>query len=267
MLLAVDIGNTNIVFAAHDGESWVHHWRVQTVKEKMPDEYGLLFHAFLREAAFDTVEFEQVVLGSVVPPVTWKIEQMLQKQTGRTPLVISHLVETGLTFRVKNPAEVGADLIADAVAAYARFGGACISVDFGTATTFVAVSDRAEFLGVAIAPGANLMAASLAGGTSQLPQIALELPESAIGTDTVSALSAGIMLGYLGLIERLITRIRQEMAERGIAGPIPVVATGGLGPFIAPLTACFEVYDPWHTLNGMRLIALRNSESRECERS
>jgi len=259
MLLAVDIGNTNIVFAVHDEDSWHHHWRVQTVKEKMPDEYGLLFNAFLHEAGLDATKFDHVVLSSVVPPVTWKLERMLQKQTGRAPLLISHQIETGLTFCVKNPAEVGADLIADAVAAYARFGGACISVDFGTATTFVSVSDRAEFLGVAIAPGANLMAASLAGGTSQLPQIALELPESAIGTDTISALSAGIMLGYMGLVERLIARIRTEMMQRGIPGPIPVVATGGLGQFIAPMTACFDVYDPWHTLNGMRLIALRNA--------
>lgn len=259
MLLAVDIGNTNIVFAVHDGASWRHHWRVQTVKEKMPDEYGLLFRAFLQEAALDTKVFEHVVLSSVVPPVTWKIERMLYKQTGLVPLLISHLVDTGLSFRVKNPAEVGTDLIADAVAAYARFKSACISVDFGTATTFVAVSDQAEFLGVAIAPGANLMAAALAGGTSQLPQIALELPSSAIGTDTISALSAGIMLGYLGLVERLIARIRAEMLQRGIPGPVPVIATGGLGQFIAPMTDCFDVYDPWLTLNGMRLIALRNA--------
>ncbi len=259
MLLAVDIGNTNIVFAVHDGESWRHHWRVQTVKEKMPDEYGLLFRAFLHEAALDATVFEHVVLSSVVPPVTWKIERMLQKQTGQTPLFVDHQVDTGLTFRVKNPAEVGGDLIADAVAAYARFRGACISVDFGTATTFVAVSDKAEFLGVAIAPGANLMAASLAGGTSQLPQIALEMPESAIGTDTISALSAGIMLGYIGLVERLITRIRAEMLARGVVGPVSVAVTGGLGQFIAPMTDCFDIYDPWLTLNGMRLIALRNA--------
>lgn len=259
MLLAVDIGNTNIVFAVHDGESWRHHWRVQTVKEKMPDEYGLLFRAFLHEAALDATVFEHVVLSSVVPPVTWKIERMLQKQTGQAPLFVDHQVDTGLTFRVKNPAEVGGDLIADAVAAYERFRGACISVDFGTATTFVSVSDKAEFLGVAIAPGANLMAASLAGGTSQLPQIALEMPESAIGTDTISALSAGIMLGYIGLVERLITRIRAEMLARGVVGPVSVAVTGGLGQFIAPMTDCFDIYDPWLTLNGMRLIALRNA--------
>lgn len=259
MLLAVDIGNTNIVFAVHEGDAWHHHWRVQTVKEKMPDEYGLLFDAFLRETALSAASFEHVVLSSVVPPVTWKIERMLQKHTGHKPLIINHHIDTGLTFRVKNPAEVGADLIADAVAAYDRFRGACISVDFGTATTFVAVSDKAEFLGVAIAPGANLMAASLAGGTSQLPQIALELPESAIGTDTVSALSAGIMLGYLGLVEGLIARIREEMAGMGITARIPVSATGGLGQFIAPMTKCFDVYEPWLTLDGMRLIALRNA--------
>lgn len=261
MLLAVDIGNTNIVFGLHDGTLWSHHWRVQTVKEKMPDEYGLLFRAFVQEAGLGAADFDHVALSSVVPPVTWKIERMLQKQTGKTPLLIDYQVDAGLTFRVKNPAEVGGDLIADAVAAYDRFKGACISVDFGTATTFVAISDQAEFLGVAIAPGANLMAASLAGGTSQLPQIALEMPASAIGTDTISALSAGIVLGYVGLVERLITRIRAEMLARGVAGPIPVVMTGGLGQFIAPMTDCFDVYDPWLTLDGMRLIALRNAKT------
>ncbi len=253
MLLAVNVGNTNIVFGIHDGARWAHLLRVHTVKEKMPDEYGLLFRNFLREVGLETARFAPVVMSSVVPALTWKLEAMLERYTAQKPLVISHQVECGLTFRVKNPAEVGADLICDAVAAYHYTDGACLAVDCGTATSFVAVSAQAEFLGVAIAPGANLMSAALALNTAQLPQIALTQPASAIGTDTVSALSAGIVLGYVGMVERIIDCMAAEMAA-----PVTVVATGGLGRFIQPLTERLAVYNEWLTLDGMRLIALRN---------
>ena len=152
-----------------------------------------------------------------------------------------------------NPIEVGADLIANAVAAYERFHDACIVVDFGTATTFTAVSAAAEFLGVAIAPGVNLAASALAGGTAQLPLTALTPPPRAIGTNTIHAIQSGVVLGYVGLVEGMIDRIRAELREDA-----PVVATGGLSRLIAPLTDRFSDIDPWLTLDGIRLIALRN---------
>jgi len=252
MLLAIDIGNTNVVFGVHDGESWLHHWRVRTVREKMPDEYGVLVRSLLSEASLRMVDFDRLVLASVVPPLTGRMEEMLSEQTCVEPLVVSHVVDTGLTFAVDNPSEVGADLIANAVAAYTRTQRACIVVDFGTATTFTAVSSDAVFLGVAIAPGMNLAASALAGGTAQLPQIRLAAPASAIGTNTISAIQSGVLLGYVGLVEGMIDRFRSE-----IMGDVAVIATGGLSSLIAHLTDRFSDVDPWLTLDGIRLIGER----------
>ncbi|MBN1873850.1 MAG: type III pantothenate kinase [Anaerolineae bacterium] len=267
MLLAVDIGNTNIVFGIHDGIDWLNHWRIRTVRDKMPDEYAVLFREFLREAGQARVQmqasgqlpafgytFDQVVLSSVVPPLTGRMEEMLTAQTGIQPLIVNHKINTGLRFAVDNPQEVGADLIANAVAAYERFHTACIAVDFGTATTFTAVSADAVFLGVAIAPGVNLAAAALAGGTAQLPQIQIAPPPNPIGTNTVHAIQSGIVLGYVGLIEAIIKRFCEQIGH-----DVPVAATGGLARLIAPLTQRFAVVDEWLTLEGVRLIALRNA--------
>ncbi len=260
MFLAVDIGNTNVVFGAHDGERWVRHWRARTVAEKMPDEYAVLFRAFLRAEGLEAAVFEQVVLSSVVPPLTGALRGMLAAETGVQPLVVSHAIETGLGFAVRNPAEVGADLIANGVAAYQRFGRACIAVDFGTATTFSAISDEADFLGVAIAPGLNLAASALAGQTAQLPQIYLSAPARVVGTDTISALQAGLVGGYVGLVEGLIDRIRAELGES-----VPVIATGGLSSLIVPLTDRFTARDPWLTLEGLRIIGARNASGGSIE--
>jgi len=252
MLLAIDIGNTNVVFGVHDGASWLHHWRVRTVREKMPDEYGVLLRALLSEAGLRMADFDRIVLASVVPPLTGRMEEMLADQTTVEPLVVGHEVDTGLAFAVDNPAEVGADLIANAVAAYERVGQACVVVDFGTATTFTAVSREAAFLGVAIAPGMNLAASALAGGTAQLPQIRLAAPEAAIGTNTIHAIRSGVLLGYVGLVEGMIDRFRGE-----IGGDVTVLATGGLSSLIAHLTDRFSTVDPWLTLDGIRLIGER----------
>ncbi len=253
MLLAVDAGNTNIVFGIHDGETWLHHWRIRTVRDKMPDEYGVLFRDFIHETGLPLKDFDQIVLSSVVPPLTGTLCEMLLARTGREPLVVGHRIATGLTFRVDNPAEVGADLIADAVAAYDRFHTACVVVDFGTATTFTAVSAQAEFMGVAIAPGLRLAASALAGGTAQLPQIALTPPSCAIGVNTIHSIQSGIVFGYVGLVESMVDRIRAELDASA-----PVIATGGLSRMIAPLTNRFREIDQWLTLDGIRLIALRN---------
>lgn len=254
MLLAVDIGNTNVVFGVHDGKGWMHHWRVRTVRDKMADEYGVLLRALLREADLSMQDFDRIAIASVVPPLTGRVEEMIADQSSVIPLVINHGVETGLDFAVDNPAEVGADLIANAVAAYHRAKGACVIVDFGTATTFTAVSETATFLGVAIAPGVNLAASALAGGTAQLPQIRLTVPERAIGTNTVHAIQSGVLLGYVGLVSSMIDRLQAE-----IGTPSQVLATGGLSSVIAPMTERFSQIDPWLTLDGVRLIGERNA--------
>lgn len=257
MLLAVNVGNTNIVFGIHDGERWLRHWRVRTVREKMPDEYGVLFRDFLRDAGIALEALEQAAISSVVPPITDRMEEMLVTQTGVAPLIISAAVKTGLTFAIDNPAELGADLIADGVAAYERVQDACIVVDFGTATTFSAVAADATYLGVAIAPGINMAMSALAGGTAQLPQIRLSAPPNPIGTNTVHSIQSGIVLGYVGMVESLIARFQEQMGV-----PAQALATGGLARLIAPLTSCFSVSDEWLTLDGIRLIALMNKNGK-----
>jgi len=253
MLLAIDIGNTNIIFGVHDGQTWRYCWRAQTVPAKMPDEYGTLLRSFFRDVGLTPADLRQTIISSVVPALTGKFQEVLARQQFPAPVLVNHTTATMLHFVVGDPAEVGADLIADAAAAYARFGAACIIVDFGTATTFTAVSARAEFMGVAIAPGLNLAASVLAGGTAQLPNIALAAPPHAIGTNTVDSIRSGVVLGYVGLVEGLVARIRAELG-----GEAHVIATGGLSRLIAPLTTCFDAVDVDLTLEGIRLIAERH---------
>lgn len=257
MLLAVDVGNTNVVFGVHDGAVWRHHWRVRTVREKMADEYGVLFRSLLREAGLGMSDFDRISIASVVPPLTGRIEEMLAAETTVVPLVINHTTVTGLGFAVDNPAELGADLIANAIAAHDRLQDACIVVDFGTATTFTAVSSDAVLLGVAIAPGMNLAASALSGETAQLPQVRLVAPSKAIGTNTVHSIQSGVLLGYVGLVEGMIGRFQAEMTPLTKDGEARAIATGGLSSIIAPLTERFSVVDPWLTLDGVRLIGER----------
>jgi type III pantothenate kinase len=252
MLLAVDIGNTNVVFGAHDGLAWRHHWRVRTVRDKMADEYGVLFRTLLREVDLTLSDFDRIVIASVVPPLTGRLEEIFADYTSVTPLIVGPATVPGLRFAVDNPAEVGADLMANAIAAYDRIHDACIVVDFGTATTFTAVSSDAVLLGVAIAPGMNLAASALSGGTAQLPQIRLTPPPRAIGTNTIHSVQSGVMFGYVGLVEGMIRRFRDQMRSEAA-----VIATGGLSSVIAPLTTSFSLVDPWLTLDGIRLIGER----------
>ena len=253
MLLAIDIGNTNVLFGIHHAGQWVAHWRIRTVRDKMPDEYAVLFKEFLRDQGVQLTDIRQVILSSVVPPLTGVFRELCHRYVSHPPLVLGPGVRTGLNIRTDNPAEVGADLIANGVAAYDRFRDNCIVVDFGTATTFSAVAKPGEFLGVAIAPGLGLAADALAGRTAQLPRVYLEAPPAAIGKNTVHSMQSGLVFGYVGLTEGLIRRLRGELG-----GQARVIATGGLAEIIAPLTEQIEVVEPWLTLEGLRLIAERN---------
>ncbi|TFG71384.1 MAG: type III pantothenate kinase [Anaerolineales bacterium] len=253
MLLAVDVGNTNIVFGVYDKDRWIYDWRIRTIRDKMPDEYGIMLISLLREVGLSMQSFDTIALCSVVPPLTGYLEEMFALYTPIIPVVINHTSQTGLTFAVDNPAEVGADLLADAVAAYDHFHDACVVVDFGTATTFTAISASAQFLGVAIAPGVKLAASALSGGTAQLPLVRLSAPAKAIGTNTTHAIQSGVLLGYVSLVEGMLDRFAQELNFAG-----RIVATGGFSAVIAPLTHKFALVDPLLTLDGIRLIAEKN---------
>ncbi len=253
MLLAIDIGNTNIVFGVHNGETWSHHWRVQTVRKRMPDEYAVLFRDFLSEAGLTLRDIDRSVLSSVVPPLTRGIAEMVASRTGHAPVVVSAALDLGIRIVTDQPERVGSDLIANAVAGYQRARGNCIVVDFGTATTFTAVAEPGELRGVAIAAGLNTTADALVGHTAQLPQIELIPPPSVIGRNTIHAMQAGLVLGHLAMVEGLVTRFKREL------GTARVIATGGLSSVLGPHTDCFDEIEPWLTLDGLRLIALRNS--------
>jgi type III pantothenate kinase len=252
MLLAIVIGNTNIVFGVHDGQIWAHQWRVQTVRERMPDEYAVQFRQFLQEAGLAMENIDRTILSSVVPQLTQGLVEMVSSRTGRKPLVVNSKLNLGIAIRTDQPERVGTDLIADAVAAYDRFRANCIVVDFGTATTFTAVAEPGELLGVAIGAGLNVTVNALVSRTAQLPHIELAPPPSVIGRNTVHAMQAGLVIGYVCMIEGMLDRIRAAL------GSAQVIATGGLSKVIAPLTDCFDAVDPWLTLDGLRLIAERN---------
>ncbi len=253
MLLAVDIGNTNIVFGVHTQDQWLHHWRIQTVRDRMPDEYAALFRDLLGEADLDLTGFKSAIISSVVPPLTQGFREMIALRTGRTPLILDAGTKTGIEIRTERPEEVGSDLIANAVAAYDRFKTNCVAVDFGTATTFTAIAEPGALMGVSISAGLQAIVDALVGHTSQLPQIELAPPPSVIGRNTVHSMQSGLVLGYVSLIEGLIDRIRREL------GHAKVIATGGLAQTVAPLTDRFNAVDPWLTLEGLRLVSERHA--------
>jgi type III pantothenate kinase len=253
MLLCVDIGNTNIVLGLWEDDGWLAHWRVRTTRDQMPDEYAVLLNALFRDAGHDLQRVGRVVLSSVVPPLTTTFTELFSRFVSAGTLVVGPGVRTGLRIRIDNPVELGADLVSNAVAAYERFGRACVIVDFGTATTFSAVSAEGDFMGVSIAPGLGVAAEALASRTAQLPRVSLVPPPAAIGKNTVHSMQSGLVLGYVGLVEGLIERIQAELG-----GDARVIATGGLSSVLAPLTKRIDAVDPWLTLEGLRLISERN---------
>lgn len=255
MLLAIEIGNSNIVLGVHDSDRWANTWRVQTVRERMPDEYAVMFRTFLREANLTFDQLDQTVVSSVVPQLTIGLCDMIAQRTGHPPVVVSSRIQTGIRINVDYPESVGADRIADAVAAYDRFRSTCIVVDFGTATAFTIVAEPGEMIGAVIAAGLGITANALTSRTAQLPQVELVPPPSVIGRNTIHSMQAGLVLGHLSMVEGLVSRIKVEV------GSAHVIATGGLARVLAPHTHCFNLVDPLLTLDGLRLIAKRNPQS------
>jgi type III pantothenate kinase len=253
LLLCIDIGNTNLVFGIWDGTTWRARYRVRTVHDKMADEYAMMLKNLLHESNLELKSVSEVVIGSGVPQLKSVFQDLFNRYIGVKPLILGPGIKTGISIRIDNPGELGADLVADAVAAYDRFKKACIVVDFGTATTFSVVSSKGEFLGVSIAPGIEVAAEALASHAAQLPEVSLIPPPSPIGTNTVHSMQSGLIYGFLGLVERLICCIREELDE-----DTEVIATGGLCNVFVPLTDAIKHVDPYLTLNGLRIIGDRN---------
>jgi type III pantothenate kinase len=252
MLLALDIGNSNIVIGASSNGEWQHQWRIQTDTDKTADEYIVLFNSLFSEVELTFNKFDQIIISSVVPQLTRTISEMFEKKSHTEAIILNGEVETGLKIKRVNRSSVGADLIADAVGAYALFEDNCIVVDFGTATTVMAVQNPGEFIGGSICAGLKVTIDALVGKTAQLSQIPLEPPEQVIGGSTMEAMQSGLVLGHLCMIEGLIDRMKKQLG-----GSAKVVATGGLSAQIAEHTDYFDVIDPMLTLDGLRLIMER----------
>jgi len=259
MLLCVDIGNTNITMGLYRGQDLLTHWRLFTDHHKMPDEYGLLLVNLLAHHGYSPDDIQGVSLASVVPPLTDVFRQMADRYLGVEPLIVGSGVKTGVAIRYDAPRDVGADRVVNAAAAYRLYGGPACIVDFGTGTTFDALSATGEYLGGAIAPGVLVAAEALFQRTAKLPRIDLRPPSQAIGKNTVDAMRSGILLGYVGLVEGLVERFRRELGPE-----MQVIATGGLAPLIAQETEVFEVVDLWLTLKGLRIIYELNARTVQC---
>lgn len=253
MLLALDIGNSNIVIGISENSQWIYQWRIKTDAEKTAHEYGVLFRSLFDEADIGFRDFKQTIICSVVPQLTQTIRQVFEQRVPVPPLVLSDKIETGICIKRVNPENVGADLIADAVGAYAVAKDDCIVVDFGTATTLMAVQKPGELIGGAICAGLKVTIDALVGKAAQLSQIPLEPPAQVIGSNTQESMQSGLVLGHLCMVEGLIDRMKKQLGAESVR----VVATGGLSTQIAPHTDCFDIVDPMLTLDGLRLIAER----------
>lgn len=250
MLLVVDIGNTNITLGLYDGDRPGPRWRLATAHDRMPDEYGLQFLGLLTHSHIPLDSITGVCMGSVVPPLTGKIQETRRRYlVQREPLVIGAGVKTGVRIRVDYPQGVGADRVADAAAVKHLYGGPACVVDFGTATKFEAISADGDYLGGAIGAGIGISAEALFVHTAQLPRVDLVRPPSVIGRNTVHAMQSGLIFGYISLVEGMVQRFRVELGPQ-----MKVIATGGLAETIAQETDVIDIIAPWLTLDGLRVI-------------
>jgi len=249
MLLTIDIGNTNVTIGLYEGEKQAAAWRLATAHERMPDEYGLQMLGLLEHRGFGPADVDGIALASVVPPLTGTFAAACQEYLSRTPLVVDAGVRTGVRIRYEDPKAVGADRVVDAAAVQALYGGPACIVDFGTGTTFDAISAEGDYLGGAIAPGIGIAAEALFQRAAKLPRVDLARPPSAIGRNTVHAMQSGLLFGYVGLVEGMVTRFRAELGPK-----MKVIGTGGLVDVIAAETAVIEIKAPWLTLDGLRIV-------------
>ena len=253
MLLAININNTQIKVGGYDGTDLLVHWRIATDLDKTDDEYAMILRGLFQYAGLEFPAVESAAISSVVPPLTEVFERLCSRYFGVAPLVVGPGVRTGMRILYEHPKEVGADRICNAIAVYEKHGGPAIVVDFGTATTFTAVSAEGDFLGGAIAPGIGISVDALAEHTAQLPRVELSKPKTVIGRSTVTAMQAGIIFGFVGQVEEIVRRIRTELGGHAVT-----VATGGWAELIVDDCRCFDHLDPLLTLEGLRIIDERN---------
>lgn len=250
MVLVIDVGNTNIVVGAYEGDKLVKTFRISTMYERSSDEVGILLTQLLQYYELDILKIEDVIISSVVPQVMFSLERAVKKYLNSEPLVVNSKLKTGLKIAYDNPAEVGADRIVNAVAVMKKYPGKAIVIDFGTATTFCAIGEEKTYLGGVICPGIKISLDALISKTAKLPKIELVKPEKIIGTNTISSMQSGMIYGYAGQIEYIVTKMKEEMGE----GDIRVIATGGMASLIALATDAIDILEPNLTVYGLKVI-------------
>ncbi|UXE65964.1 MAG: type III pantothenate kinase [Chryseotalea sp. WA131a] len=249
MLLAIDIGNSDITIGIWTDEHWKHHWRIPSKPDQPELFYGVKIRDFFIESSLQVEAVNKIVLSSVVPALNEKVKNVIRTLFQKEPIVVGPKIYELLPIQVLNPYEIGSDLVANAMGAYIKFKRTCIVVDFGTALTFTTISKEGKILGVSIVPGLRTALKALSQNAAKLFDVPLEIPKSALGTSTVTAIQSGIVIGYEGLVRKMVSAIREELNE-----DCPAIATGGLSFVISPLKDFFHEIDPDLTLDGLRFI-------------
>jgi len=256
LILVLDVGNTNTVLGVYEQDALKHHWRIETSRNKTEDEFGMLIKNLFEHVNISFKQIEGIIISSVVPPIMFALERMCSKYFEIKPLVVGPGIKTGLNIKYENPREVGADRIVNAVAGIQDYGSPLIIVDFGTATTYCYVNEEKQYMGGAIAPGINISTEALYSRAAKLPRIEITRPDHIIGKNTVSAMQAGILYGYVGQVEGIVKRMKEQ------SNKVPkVIATGGLASLIAKESDCIDIVDPFLTLRGLQLIYERNVQA------
>jgi type III pantothenate kinase len=253
MLLVIDAGNTNVVFAVHDGQGWAGTWRIATEPQRTSDEYAVWLVTLLQLQGIRREQVNAAVIGTVVPAALYHLRRLCRDWFFVEPLIARASLDWGFEIKIDNPDEVGADRLLNSLAAHRNYRGPLVVIDFGTATTFDVVDKDGAYLGGVIAPGINLSIEALHKAAARLPRIGIGRPQAVIGRSTIPAMQSGIYWGYVGMIEGLVARIQGEYGDH-----LKVIATGGLAPLLAEGTTVIEVIDPDITLDGLRMLAERN---------
>ena len=262
MLLAIDVGNTNIVLGVFEGAKLTQSWRLATMRERTADEIGIIVTHLFQDRRVDKSAIDGIVIASVVPPLTSTVVSMAEQYFGRTPIVVEAALDLGMPIRYENPEEVGADRIVNGLAAFEFYGRKkpqpVIVVDFGTATTFDAISAKGEYLGGVICPGVQISADALFQRAARLPRVDVRRPAALIGRTTVGSMQSGLYFGYVAMVEGIVQRLRRELDDDATGMRAVCVGTGGLAETIASETTAIEHVDPDLTLQGLRMVWERN---------
>lgn len=255
LIFVLDVGNTNIVLGVFENNNLKHHWRIETNRHKLEDEYAMQIKSLFEYVNLTFSDISGIIISSVVPPIMTAFERMCEKYFKIDPLIVGPGIKTGLDIKYENPREVGADRIVNAIAAIKKYGSPLIIVDFGTATTYCYINEKNQYMGGAIAPGISISTEALFSKAAKLPRIEIVRPDDIVGKNTVESMQAGILYGYVGQVEGIVQRIKEQINVEA-----RVIATGGMADLIAKESTAIDIVDPLLTLNGLQQIYMRNIE-------